>query len=397
MAAAFGKNSKDPFSTPVGHLIEKNTLGTNHSEDWGQFLNICDIINTTEDGPKDAARALKKRISKNYNQKELKFSLSSSHQATSVSSVNSSLELSPKGATVLLAPEQIAKLYSELDMVKMNVTVMSAILLENVPGSEKPEDMDLLQKLHKTCREMQERITELLVEVQNDDIIGELVQVNDDLNNAFLRYERFSRNRIRIAEESTWKEKPAQNHNTPSAPASDLIDLSYRPSVFRADVPSAGHERLTTGSETPAVNTLFSPNSEQMNASGPGTANPFLYPQLNLLTIGDTSSTLFTTDRHNGPSAPSDPQYDNIFSALPPRPLLPTVQPLHPTVLLQHEQANSASATTYKNVAKDSPSPPNYYEVIEFDPLANSNKTEVIYEDIDSFLTKPESKMQSQC
>ncbi|CCD63280.1 TOM1-like protein 2 [Caenorhabditis elegans] len=53
----------NPFATPVGRKIElatdANLLAT---ENWGLNMEICDFINGTEDGPRDAVRALKKRL-----------------------------------------------------------------------------------------------------------------------------------------------------------------------------------------------------------------------------------------------------------------------------------------------------------------------------------------------
>ena len=50
----------------------------------------------------------------------------------------------------------------------------------------------LWQKLYKTSREMQERIMDLLIVVENEDVTMELIQVNEDLNNALLGCERWA-------------------------------------------------------------------------------------------------------------------------------------------------------------------------------------------------------------
>ncbi|CAI5674437.1 unnamed protein product [Oreochromis niloticus] len=65
----------NPFSTPVGQRIERATSSSLPSEDWELNMEICDIINSSEEGPKDALRAIKKRIVGNKNFKEVMLTL----------------------------------------------------------------------------------------------------------------------------------------------------------------------------------------------------------------------------------------------------------------------------------------------------------------------------------
>uniref|UniRef100_A0AAY4BZ07 Target of myb1 like 2 membrane trafficking protein n=1 Tax=Denticeps clupeoides TaxID=299321 RepID=A0AAY4BZ07_9TELE len=250
----------NPFSTPVGQCIEKATDGSLQAEDWTLNMEICDIINETEDGPKDALRAIKKRLNGNRNYREVmltltvletcvkncgyrfhalvttrdfidgvmvkiispknnppaivqdkvlalvqvRFGESSSPAACRPGSLPPPVT-SPPGHSVTQMPnvhmagpitpnaEQICRLRSELDIVRGNAKVMSEMLTEMVPGQEDPSDHELLQELNRTCRAMQQRIVELISRVSNEEVTEELLHVNDDLNNIFLRYERYER------------------------------------------------------------------------------------------------------------------------------------------------------------------------------------------------------------
>uniref|UniRef100_A0AAY4CQS3 Target of Myb protein 1 n=1 Tax=Denticeps clupeoides TaxID=299321 RepID=A0AAY4CQS3_9TELE len=64
-----------PFSTPVGQRIEHATSAALQSEDWALNMEICDIVNETEDGPKDAVRAIKRKIVGNRDFKEVMLAL----------------------------------------------------------------------------------------------------------------------------------------------------------------------------------------------------------------------------------------------------------------------------------------------------------------------------------
>ncbi|VDN19067.1 unnamed protein product [Gongylonema pulchrum] len=53
----------NPFETPVGRKIEMATDATIlEAENWGLNMEICDFINSTVEGGRDAMRAIRKRL-----------------------------------------------------------------------------------------------------------------------------------------------------------------------------------------------------------------------------------------------------------------------------------------------------------------------------------------------
>ncbi|KAM8796946.1 TOM1-like protein 1 [Eudromia elegans] len=297
---------------------------------------------------------------------------------SSASPAKRSLFPHPTGPTLLLTSEQIGKLYSELDMAKMNVKVMSSILKENVPGSENPDDMNLLQKLYKTCRMMQERIMELLVTVENEDVIVELIQVNEDLNNVLLGHERFSRNRVRFVEnQRIQREREELYRKQPSAPSSDLLDLS-------TDSPSPVSAVAGANSEVSQFSGL---NHISALPEDTKRHHPSIYPQLDLATATNSQQFPLASDaQNNSASTPAGHTYSNLTTLLSHVPLNPvSLQPGHTTSL------NGASPTA---ASKSKSQAPHYYEIMEFDPLAPK---EAIYEEIDDNLLKPEVNKDAEC
>ncbi|XP_006901242.1 PREDICTED: TOM1-like protein 2 isoform X2 [Elephantulus edwardii] len=229
----------NPFSTPVGQCLEKATDGSLQSEDWTLNMEICDIINETEEGPKDAIRALKKRLNGNRNYREVMLALTVLETCVKncghrfhilvanrdfIDSVLVKIISAKNNPPTIvqdkvLALIQIARLRSELDVVRGNTKVMSEMLTEMVPGQEDLSDLELLQELNRTCRAMQERIVELIPQVSNEEVTEELLHVNDNLNNVFLRYERFEHYR------STLSTQKATNGVLNEVTEDNLIDL----------------------------------------------------------------------------------------------------------------------------------------------------------------------------
>lgn len=327
----------NPFSTPVGQRIEQATDASLASENWALNMEICDLINESSDGARDAMKAIRKRLTqnagKNYtvimytltvletcvkncgkafhvlvatkefiqelvkligpkndpppivqekvlsliqvwadafrSQPDLNGVCQVYHElknkgiefpATDLDSLapiytpqrsvpdgaatESSISVSPHHASQTpgspampppssMSQDQIAKLQSELDIVTMNMTVLGDMLTELKPGQEDPSDYQLLTELVATCREMQNRIVELLGKVNHDELTAELLRLNDELNNLFLRHARFEKNRDPKTASSTTPSAilgAAMGLPAPAAATADkkesLIDLS---------------------------------------------------------------------------------------------------------------------------------------------------------------------------
>lgn len=348
MASFFG-STFNPFATPVGSKIEMATEPTLASENWALNMEICDIINETEDGPKDAVKAIRKRLqqyagkdytvimytltvletcvknctrrfhilvcSKDFitelykligpkneppvivqdkvlsliqswadafrdipnlegvNQvyqelrsKGIEFPMTDLDAMAPIITPKKSKEVAAahpvsqsKGNAWRqssgggdeeddrLSPEQVTKLNKDLEVVQANMAVLNEMLTTLIPGQEHSSDIELLTELHATCKAMQERIVQLISKYSQEDFVTELLQVNDLMNNLFLRYNRYESNR----EAATGSSKPdvAAVATIPS-----LIDLDDDPADLNTQLSKLNVSKPPTKtSPTPQV------------------------------------------------------------------------------------------------------------------------------------------------
>ncbi|XP_041362666.1 target of Myb protein 1-like isoform X2 [Gigantopelta aegis] len=399
MATFFGHGN--PLSTTVGQLIEKATDGTQPSENWALFMEVCDVINETDEGPKDAIKAIRKRLQQNagknstavmYTLTQLETCVKNCGQRFHVHVLNKDFlhelikiigpkndppqivqekilsliqtwaeafkglpeykevekvytELKTKGiefpmtdldhmapihtparsvpgteaqnrpspqhrvvsggpmvppggmpvqGTVTPTTEQQGKLQRDLELVSGNVRVMSEMLTELNPNSVDTSDLELLQELNRTCRQMQSRIVDLLSHVGTEEVTNELLRVNDDLNNVFLRYERFER--YRTGQVGTPDQAPVSH----PVPSTDHLPPSYDQVVSSTD--DGG---MLEASSNPNVGNLIDLGEDQNALTN-------VAAQFADLNVGAVNNTLGTTDatRNAAPPPRQDEEFD---------------------------------------------------------------------------------------
>uniref|UniRef100_K1QFK8 Target of Myb protein 1 n=1 Tax=Magallana gigas TaxID=29159 RepID=K1QFK8_MAGGI len=343
MAALFGHGN--PLATQVGQLIERGTDGSQASENWAILMEVCDIINETDEGPKDAARAIRKRLSQNMgkNHTAIMYTLTcletcvkncgrrfhiqlankdflsdlikvigpkydppqavqekvlsliqtwadafrGTPELKEIDKVYQDLKAKgiefpmtdldhlapiytparpqqapvvpqtpPQPTTGPINPsaEQMTKLKTELNVVQGNIRVMSEMLTELTPTNIDPSDLELLQELNRTNRQMQQRLVELIDKIANEEATNELLRINDDMNNVFLRYERFERYRT------------GQSGQQPSQPSEPLPSESMSPPSYdqasSSPAPVSAQPAPTVGNLIDLGDDTFVPNPQ---------------------------------------------------------------------------------------------------------------------------------------
>jgi len=126
-----------------------------------------------------------------------------------------------------MTQDQISKIRSDLQITQQNMSIFSEMLTELNPGKEHPQDKSLFDQLHATCRAMQTRLVELIDQVDDDKLTADLLEINDNMNNLFLRYDRYEKNKCQN-QGAIRRTQPAGGHAVPSPrPVSEapLIDF----------------------------------------------------------------------------------------------------------------------------------------------------------------------------
>jgi len=126
-----------------------------------------------------------------------------------------------------MSPEMIQKIRNDLSITQTNMTILSEMMTELSPGHEHPEDRSLLEQLHGTCRAMQSRLVELIGQVDDDKLTADLLEINDNMNNLFLRYERFEKNQVQVKhgnQGAIKKTGPVPGGSVTSSASKSLLD-----------------------------------------------------------------------------------------------------------------------------------------------------------------------------
>eukprot|EP00039_Didymoeca_costata_P018510 m.333751 g.333751 ORF g.333751 m.333751 type:complete len:444 (+) comp17213_c0_seq1:222-1553(+) len=169
------------------------------------------------------------------------------------------------GQRVECTREQKAKIRGDLDVVEQNVRLLSE-LVSGEQSDQTADVLELIDDIARTCKSMQERILQLCEHVTNEDLTGELLVVNDKINDALEKHGTFQKRQNIQSSQAAEVTRSQQSSAIPTqAATAPLLDFSssdstpfLQPSTSDGadeSVPNSPHKNF---SEDPIMSTQHS-------------------------------------------------------------------------------------------------------------------------------------------
>ena len=208
-----------------------------------------------------------------------------------------------------LTQSQTHKLQRDLDVVQTNCRILSDMLSQLTPGQEEPAEYALLKDLNAICRQMQSRLVELIEQVSSEEITCELLRVNDDLNQVFVRYDRYERVReVHMKKNLVNAQNSVLSETGQPQPVAPIRNKSLTPDDL-IDGPL-----LPVGSSVPVVKKKMSDSHSQLPPIRASNM-PQLSNDMSILTLEDPDEAGGAVGGFSSPSAnaASNPTYEELM------------------------------------------------------------------------------------
>lgn len=131
---------------------------------------------------------------------------------------------------IVLEGEGYNKISQDLTIVQSSIEMFTDIM-RLIETKNDESDWKLAADLNTTCRQMKDRIVDLIERVANEDLTIEFLRLNDELNNIFDKYDRLVKNRPIKSSQSPVSDSallPGSNNQNRNLPQTSSIRESTR-------------------------------------------------------------------------------------------------------------------------------------------------------------------------
>lgn len=159
------------------------------------------------------------------------------------------MNVAPSGP-VVLEGEGHSKISQDLVVVQSSIEMFTDIM-QAIESKNQETEWKLAADLNSTCRQMKDRIVDLIERVANEDLTIEMLRLNDELNNIFTKYDRLVKNRPKTTTPKANVVAEATNPQTSTVRPTTRTENELSLIDFNADESSTASQVLNPALTSP--------------------------------------------------------------------------------------------------------------------------------------------------